>query len=116
MGWRCCQTNFQEIPMSTLDQLQAMLMQPAIEIAPGLSFKNVLPAMVCADGTTLSVQASENHYCSPRDDIGPYTEVEVWNVSVAEVPDFEYSSEDPSAYVDINSVVAFIDRHGGLAQ
>jgi hypothetical protein len=115
MGWRFCHSTIQETSMSTLDRLQAMLMQPAIEIAPGLSFKNVLPAMVCADGTTLSVQASKNHYCSPRDDIGPYTAVEVWNVSAPEVPDFEYSSDDPSAYVDINSVVAFIDRHGGLA-
>jgi hypothetical protein len=102
--------------MSTLDQLQAILMKPATEYRPGMFYKEILPAINCADGTTLSVQASRTHYCSPRDDIGPYTEVEVWNVSAAEVPDFEYSGDEPFAYVDINSVVAFIDRHGGLAQ
>lgn len=104
--------------MSTLAKLQAMLMQPAVEITPAFSFKNVLPPRVCADGTTLSVQASKTHYCSPRDDIGPYTEVEVWNIrcdNEVEVLEFEYNGEEPSAYVDINAVVAYIDRHGGLA-
>jgi hypothetical protein len=116
MGWRCCQINLKEICMSTLDQLQAMLMKPATEYRPGMFYKEILPATVCADGTMLSIQASKTHYCSPKNDIGPYTEVEVWNVSADEVPDFEYSKEEPSAYVDINSVVAFIDRHGGLAK
>ena len=104
--------------MSTLDKLQAMLMKPAVEYRPGHFFKEVLPRVVCADGTSLSVQASRNHYCSPRDDFGPYTEVEVWNIECdneVEVLEFEYNGEEPSAYVDINSVVAYIDRHGGLA-
>ena len=81
--------------------------------------KKILPKTVCVDGTTLSIQASQTHYCSPRDDIGPYTEVEVWRVSSkdeVEVLEFEYNDEEPSAYVDINSVVAYIDRHGGLAK
>ena len=30
-----------------------------------------------ADGTSLSVQVSETHYCSPRNNWGPYYEVEV---------------------------------------
>lgn len=104
--------------MSTLDKLQAMLMKPAVEYTTGLFYKEVLPRVVCADGTKLSVQASESHYCSPRNNVGPYIEVEVWYVdskTEVEVLEFEYSTENPSAYVDINSVVAYIDRHGGLA-
>lgn len=33
--------------------------------------------ITCQDGTTLSVQVSETHYCSPRDNFGPYYQVEV---------------------------------------
>lgn len=104
--------------MSTLDKLQAMLMKPPVEYVKGYFYKEVLPQVVCADGTKLSVQASENHYCSPRNNVGPYTEVEVWYIKCineVEVLEFEYSGEEPSGYVDINSVVAYIDRHGGLA-
>ena len=32
---------------------------------------------ICNNGTGLSIQASEGHYCSPRNDEGPYTHVEV---------------------------------------
>ena len=38
---------------------------------------NQIPEIVCKDGTTLSVQASEFHYCTPRDNKGPYTHVEI---------------------------------------
>ena len=31
----------------------------------------------CANGLSLSVQASSRHYSDPKDDIGPYTHVEV---------------------------------------
>ena len=33
--------------------------------------------VVCADGFEMSVQASRGHYCSPREDVGPYTTVEI---------------------------------------
>jgi len=104
--------------MSTLVKLQAMLMQPVVEYRPGLTFKPITPLVRCADGTSLSVQASESHYSCPRENYGPYTEVEVWcirSINKVEVLEFEYDDDEPSAYVNINSVVAYIDRHGGLA-
>ena len=33
--------------------------------------------LVLNDGTDLSIQASEAHMCSPKNNIGPYTQVEV---------------------------------------
>lgn len=33
--------------------------------------------IVCRDGFSLSVQASHTHYCSPKNDTGPWTTVEV---------------------------------------
>lgn len=97
----------------TRDLLQRHLARknPADPILP-------VPHVTCADGTRLSVQASETSYSSPRDNIGPWTEVEVWQVSGAStgsIAEFEYDAEEPSAYVEIDSVVEFIDNHGGFA-
>ena len=40
-------------------------------------FWSIAPPLVFANGTTLSVQGSESHYCEPRANHGPYTAVEV---------------------------------------
>ena len=102
----------------TLTVLQAMLCKPAKEISPGYFYKDVLPAIKCKNGTTLSVQASEFHYCEPRTNEGPYSEVEVWRIRLAEpiAPHFDYVESDPSGYVPIDSVAEFIDMHGGIAE
>ena len=98
--------------MNTFDRLQKHL---ATEITTqlGTPYKMLADSVKCADGTTLSVQASKYHYCTPRDNQGPYTAVEVWCVS-SDVTEFEYSEEDPSAYVPIEDVVRFIENHGGM--
>lgn len=75
--------------------------------------------VVCADGTSLSVQAGWHAYCHPRDDEGPYTHVEVGFPSIA--PPFVEYADDPEnptnsvyAYVPAQLVLAFIDAHGGI--
>lgn len=103
--------------MTTIDQLQALLGKP-VRTIHGYPFKDVLPSLKCVDGTTLSVQASENHYSTPRENVGPYTEVEVWCIRATTpiAPQFDYDDSDPSGYVPIEAVVQFIDAHGGLAK
>ena len=103
--------------MTTIDQLQALLNKPVKSIG-GCSYKDVLPAIKCVDGTTLSVQASEMHYSTPRENTGPYTNVEVWCIRATTdiAPHFDYDESDPSGYVPIEAVVQFIDAHGGLVQ
>jgi len=44
---------------------------------PYCEFLKVRPWIICADGFTFSVQASETHYCRPRTNRGPYSAVEV---------------------------------------
>lgn len=46
--------------------------------------KYLRPRVTLADGVSLSIQASETHYCTPRDNIGPYTRVEVGSVAPSE--------------------------------
>ena len=43
----------------------------------GYEIKEHADRVKCADGVTLSVQASEYHYCTPRTNHGPYYRVEV---------------------------------------
>jgi len=74
--------------------------------------------LICNDGTSLSVQASSHHYCSPRvDKANVYEKVEVWCVTV-EVPEswLEYGDpeDNPFAYIPVSMVEEFIDSHGGI--
>lgn len=103
--------------MTTLEKLQQHLAAPEITtFGGGFEHKANTPHITCMDGTTLSVQASENHYSQPRENHGPYTQVEVW--CCGEVPAWaEYGDgEDPYAYLPIELVVEEIDRRGGFAE
>lgn len=83
-------------------------------------FKKLFPHITCKDGTTLSVQASENHYCKPRNNVGPYTHVEVGYPSTYP-PDTwrDYADGDPDnsdvwGYIPTELVEAYITAHGGI--
>ena len=84
-------------------------------------FKPTNPRIVCNDGTSLSVQASQYAYCTPRDDHGPYSEVELGFLSIAPGPDLLAYAEDATqpkntvyGYVPIDLVKRFIEHHGGI--
>jgi len=74
----------------------------------------------CRDGFFMSVQAFAGAYCSPRDNTGPYTEVEVGYPSQREELLMEYA-EDPGAPTDTvyswvprATVLLIIAKHGGM--
>ncbi|GAB2866284.1 hypothetical protein GCM10027044_29370 [Hymenobacter ruber] len=77
----------------------------------------------CKDGTTLSVQASEGHYCTPRENNPPYSAVEVGfptadpGADWLQHKDNRHSGDfkDVYAYVPVWKVRAFIEAHGGPA-
>ena len=98
--------------MNTLDILQSKL-AGSVSTVDSHEYKGITDNVECADGTTVSVQASQFHYSTPRSDCGPYTHVEVWQAS-APVTEFDYDEGYPSAYVPIEKVVEFIDNHGGF--
>lgn len=89
--------------------------------------QNIRPVLRCNDGVSLSVQASSDHYCSPRvnylamvdhtgNEIQRYKSLEVWHVT-SEVPESwnEYGSkDDPYAFIPVELVQEFIDLHGGI--
>lgn len=78
----------------------------------------------CADGFVMSVQASADHYCEPREYIhsGAYSEWEVGLPSVVEplILEYAYDPARPTKtfypYVPTDIVDAVIAKHGGLAE
>ena len=84
------------------------------------------PSILCADYTTMRVRASVFHCCTPKNNVGPYTEVEVSEITIkrgrAVLPkSWEQYSNHPTAYpqdaryyyVPIALVREFIAKHGG---
>ena len=85
-------------------------------------FKKQCNTVKCADGFTMSVQASARNYNSPRDDVGPYTEVEVGFPSSFDIHLHQYA-ENPDAptetvygWVPADTVIMCIDAHGGMVE
>ena len=74
------------------------------------------------DGESLSVQASEMNYCTPRTNVGPYTHVEVGFLSTpppSSWDSFAESAEMPMpadvyCHVPLQLVQFYIGAHGGL--
>ena len=87
-------------------------------------YKNTAKAIECVDGTTLSVQAGRMLYSTPRNNLGPYSAVEVGFPS-AEPPETwrdyydGYWDEDEThtgsifAYIPVELVREYIESHGG---
>ena len=75
----------------------------------------------CADGFSLSVQATHGAYCSPRSNVGPWYAVEVGFPSARPDCIMEYAEqpENPTntvyGYVPIKLVEKLIAEHGGMS-
>lgn len=78
-----------------------------------------LPSLKASDGFTVSVQASEYHYCTPRNNAGPYSHVEcgfpkelpvAW-AEWAETPD---TTSTVFHYIPLIDVAREFARRGGL--
>ena len=77
--------------------------------------------VVCADGFTISVQAHDGAYCTPRaSDAEQYTEVELGYPNGEEelimnwAEEQERPTETVYAYVPVSVVTNMIAKHGGI--
>lgn len=83
--------------------------------------KQLHPRIVCKNGFSVSVQANKYAYCSPRQDIGPYSEVELGfpEINGKEInwPDYleEYSEGHICPYVPVELVEKLISENGGIS-
>jgi hypothetical protein len=90
-------------------------------IAGRYETRSLAPRVECADGFIMSVQVSESHYCSPREnDAVDYSSVEVGFPSEREelLMSFAEEENDPTGtvygYVPVSIVDEVIAKHGGL--
>jgi hypothetical protein len=84
------------------------------------------PRIVCKDGFSISVQARESAYCTPRNDHGPYTKVECGYPSsvpiserlkeFAELFGTDEYTETVYAYVPVEVVQEELELHGGIVE
>lgn len=81
----------------------------------------IRPVTECADGFTISVQASEYHYCSPRiTGANQYEKVELGFPNMEEplIADYAEDSDDlihtVYRYVPIEVVNKLIEKHSGI--
>ena len=112
---------------SKLDLGTMLHRRPVIELlgdhgqSLGVYAAQQMPRLILADGVSLSVQASEHSYSSPRDNKGPYTKVEVGFPS--ETPpeawkEFAEEWDKPMntvySYIPLTMVMLYIGAHGGI--
>jgi len=83
---------------------------------------HVLPRVSCKSGLNFSVQASSSHYCSPRDDRGPWHMVEI-GYPTRKIPAWLEYAEEVGAplqtvygYVPVAVVNATIAANGGWSK
>ena len=93
-----------------------------IENLSGYEYRTHTPQIVCKDGFSMSVQASKNHYCSPRiNDAEEYGSMEIGFPSEKEDLIMEYAEtpEEPTGtvygWVPCEVIDAVIEKHGGFA-
>lgn len=87
----------------------------------GYQVNRLTPMIVCADGFSMSVQASRSHYCSPREDSAiVYTSVEIGFPSHEEELILQYAEKPESptesiyGYVPVEIIDKIIIKHGGI--
>lgn len=111
--------------VETINSMFAKRVHSLYKAGPGeleREIPNIKP-IYCADGASLSVQASRFHYCFPRNNEGPYAQVEVGFPSVKPPESWrEYCQGDFDAApcdtvygnVPLTLVAEFIEQHGGI--
>ena len=78
-------------------------------------------SIVCGNGLKMSVQASSGHYCSPRNDVGPWASVEVGfpAVKCEELRAYAENPDDPCGtvygWVPVEVVEQIIANNGGFS-
>lgn len=104
----------------TNEELQTHIKSGLVWEVGGRTDREPRPFISCADGFRFSVQASEMHYRTPRDNAGPYTHVEV-GYPVEKVQELMLYAEEPNyptktvySQVPIEVVLEIIRTHGGM--
>jgi hypothetical protein len=110
-----------DVPKTVADLLALLDPKPRTKTYSAGTYLSLAPSVECADGFKMSVQASENHYCKPRDNGGRWYLVEVGYPSEKVAAFMPYIDGEDSAPTDtvygcvpIEIVAQAIIDHGGF--
>ena len=87
-----------------------------------MGFMNNYRRVVCEDGFNVSIQASETQYCCPRNNEGPYIEVELGfpsheeSMIMAWAEDRQNPTGTVYGYVPSTVVLEMLLKHGGMVE
>lgn len=91
------------------------------KFSDGTDFEHIRPRLMCADGFSVSVQASETHYCTPRiNGADKYETVELGFPSVEDslIMDYAEEADRPTdtvyGFVPVHIVCELVEKHGGI--
>ena len=91
------------------------------KLSDGTDFEQNRPRLMCADGFSVSVQASEYHYCTPRiNGADKYETVELGFPSAEDslIVDYAEEADRPTdtvyGYVPVHIVCELVEKHGGI--
>ena len=86
-----------------------------------LTNKTVIAAVQCKDGFTVSCQASDYHYCTPRESDAEWACIELGFPNAEPTPKICQYAEDSKdllgtvyAYVPVYLVDEMLEEHGGI--
>jgi hypothetical protein len=105
--------------MSVENYIQAWVKSGEVT-SVGFSSRTPADSIICKDGFKFSVQASANHYCTPRsDDAHAYTHFEVgypsqYEESLAPYAEEPGTTETVFGWVPLAVIVYLINKHGGV--
>jgi hypothetical protein len=106
-----------------LDELQTRL-EPTQRVTERMHAKYLdrVPRILCADGFTMSVQADEFTYCTPRNSVGPWVSVEIGFPSerVEKLMKWAENADTPTetvyGWVPLEVVAEVVEDHGGFKE
>ena len=108
------------ISMDAINEFLKRFLKSHTEI-DGEKIQDLRPKMRCADGFTVSVQASKYHYCEPRiDGDCEYVSVELGYPNTEDpliigyAEDLDDPTETVYGYVPIELVNELAEKHGGI--
>jgi hypothetical protein len=103
------------------EKLNTTLMNgPVTWLSPSHIIRDKIPPILCASGLKFSMQASEHHRCSPRNNQGPWDTVEIGFPSrrVEDLMPYVEDEDNPTqtvyTFVPIEIVAKIILDNGGL--
>lgn len=111
------QNSLEEAYKSVAEKVEGYTFEQFIKDTVQKAYGEKRPMIICKDGTEYSIQASSNHYCSPREDgLEVYEEFEIGNISDWITGDLGYymNSDEVCGNVPIEVIKEIIKAHGGL--